>query len=142
MSKRVTTSYPTRVSSLTSCTGIISNPSGLVATPDNAQVSLDWNDNSDTGLVGYNVYRSTTTGGPYSKINGPVVVPSAYVDTGVSNGTTYYYVVAAVHECGNESGPSGEASTIPVDLVPATPLAWLQRLTTPRSLSTGRQRRV
>ena len=116
-----TTAYPTRVASLTSCTGIITNPTGLVATPDNTQVSLDWNDNTDSGLVGYNVYRSTTTGGPYSKINGTVVVPSAYVDTGVSNGTTYYYVVAAVHECGNESGPSGEASATPQDFPPAVP---------------------
>ena len=116
-----TTSYPTRVASLTSCTGAISTPAGLVATPDNAKVSLDWNDNSDMDLVGYNVYRSTTTGGPYSKINGTVVVPSAYVDTGVSNGTTYYYVVAAVHECGNESGPSSEDSATPQDFPPAVP---------------------
>ena len=50
------------------------------------------------------VYRSTTSGGPYAKVNGPLVTASTYLDTGRSNGTTYYYVITAVDTASNESG--------------------------------------
>ena len=46
-------------------------PTGLAATPGDTQVALNWNDNGESDLAGYNVYRSTTQGGPYTKINGP-----------------------------------------------------------------------
>jgi fibronectin type 3 domain-containing protein len=96
-------------------------PSGLVATPQNAQVSLDWSDNSEPDLSGYNVHRSTTPGGPYTKVNGPVVSASDYLDTGLSNGTTYYYVVTAVDTGSNESGNSSEAGATPAATPPAAP---------------------
>ena len=95
-------------------------PSNLAATPDNAKVDLNWDDNGEPDLAGYNVYRSTTLGGPYTKINGSLVGVSNYTDTSVSNGTTYYYVVTAENAT-LESGYSNEASATPQDFPPAAP---------------------
>ena len=72
-------------------------------------MKLDWGDNSELDLAGYNVYRSTTSGGPYTQIAAGVVV-SAYTDSSVTNGTTYYYMVTAVDAAGNESANSTEIS--------------------------------
>ncbi|MEE8525598.1 MAG: lamin tail domain-containing protein [Thermoanaerobaculia bacterium] len=88
-------------------------PANLAATGGNGSVSLDWDDNTEGDLDGYNVYRSTTQGGPYSQINGSLVATSDYVDNGVTNGTTYYYVVTAVDTAAQESGDSNEASATP-----------------------------
>ncbi|MGH9894024.1 MAG: hypothetical protein ACREA0_19000 [bacterium] len=88
-------------------------PTGLTASAGNTQVTLDWNDNSEGDLAGYNVYRSTTSGGPYSKVNGPLVTASTYLDTGLTNTTTYYYVTTAVDTASNESGNSNQASATP-----------------------------
>jgi hypothetical protein len=88
-------------------------PTGLGATAGNGSVTLDWADNGEGDLAGYNVFRATTAGGPYSQVNGGPVMSSDYVDTGLANGTTYYYVVTAEDVSGNESGQSGEASATP-----------------------------
>jgi hypothetical protein len=96
-------------------------PTGLAATAGDATVSLDWNDNGEGDLDGYNVYRSTTSGSGYSQLNGSLVGSSDYIDNSVSNGTTYYYVVTAVDTSTNESGYSSEASATP-QAAPATAL--------------------
>ncbi|MBI1290724.1 hypothetical protein GC173_05715 [bacterium] len=91
-------------------------PSGLVATAGNAVVTLDWNDNSETDLAGYNVYRSTTSGSGYTKINGSLLTASAYTDSTVSNLTTYYYVVRSVDNTpnANTSVNSSQVSALPL----------------------------
>jgi alkaline phosphatase len=88
-------------------------PTGLVATAGNSQVTLDWADNTESDLSGYNVYRSTTQGSGYAKINSTVVSTSNYVDSTVTNGITYYYVVTAVDTGSNESTYSNEANATP-----------------------------
>lgn len=88
-------------------------PSGLAATAGNSVVDLDWNDNTEEDLAGYNVYRGTISGGPYSQMNGALVVSSAYSDTSAVNGTTYFYVVTAEDTSNNESGDSNEVSATP-----------------------------
>ena len=88
-------------------------PSGLIATPGNAQVSLTWN--AVTTASSYNVKRGTASGGPFSNIASPSI--NSYTDTSVTNGTTYYYVVSGVNADG-ESGNSTQASATPV--VPVT----------------------
>jgi hypothetical protein len=88
-------------------------PTGLVATAGNETVSLDWDDNSETDLAGYNVYRSETSGSDYSQINGSLVLDSNYVDNDVNNFTPYYYVVTAVDDNDNESGFSDEDTATP-----------------------------
>ncbi|MFC1899216.1 fibronectin type III domain-containing protein, partial [Chloroflexota bacterium] len=92
-------------------------PTGLVATKGVGEVSLDWDDNSESDLDGYNVYRSTDSGGsptPYTKLNGSLLTSSDYTDTSVTNGVTYYYVVTAVDLGAHESGNSNEDSARPV----------------------------
>lgn len=90
-----------------------SPPQNLKAVPGDKQVSLSWN--LVTGAVSYNVKRSTTSGGPYTTIKTDVTATN-YIDTGLTNGTTYYYVVSAVNENG-ESGNSNEASATPNKVV-------------------------
>jgi lysophospholipase L1-like esterase len=88
-------------------------PTGLGATAGDAQVALDWADNTDA-VAGYRVYRSGTSGGSFTRISGDNPIPtSQYDDRSVENGTTYYYVVTAVDTAGNESASSAEASAMP-----------------------------
>jgi hypothetical protein len=89
-------------------------PTGLTATAGDGSVSLNWNDNGEDDLDGYDVYRSTSPGGPYTKVNAARLQDSHYSDTTVTNGTTYHYVVRATDTTGNESASSGEVSATPV----------------------------
>ncbi len=103
------------------------NPTGLGATPGDSQVVLDWADNGEGDLAGYNVYRSLTSGSGYVKINGSLVSPSAYTDDTppLTNGTEYFYVVTAVDTSTNESGNSNEANSTPADAIPPANAAGL-----------------
>jgi len=87
---------------------IPSVPSGLMASPGNAQVSLTWN--GSNGATSYNVKRATTTGGPYTQVAAPTA--TGFTDTGLTNGITYYYVVSAVNTAG-ESSNSTQISATP-----------------------------
>ncbi|MHC4194870.1 MAG: CBM96 family carbohydrate-binding protein, partial [Planctomycetota bacterium] len=89
-----------------------SAPTGLGATAGDAQVTLNWNNNSEGDFSYYNVYRDTSSGGPYTLIVTDLTT-SAYTDTGLTNDTTYYYVVSAVDTSDNESADSSEASATP-----------------------------
>lgn len=82
-------------------------PTGLMATAGNAQIALNWNTLS--GAISYNVKRSTVSGGPYTTIAN--VTTTSYTDTGLTNGTAYYYVVSAITS-GGETANSTEASAI------------------------------
>ena len=88
-------------------------PTNLTALAGDATVSLNWNDNGEADLDGYNIYRSTTPGSGYVQLNGPLLSSSDYIDNSVTNGTVYYYVVTAVDIFSNESGYSGQVSATP-----------------------------
>jgi len=77
-------------------------------------VALGWTA-STSSVIGYNVYRGTTTGGPYSsKLTSSPVASTQFTDTGVQSGQTYYYVVTSVNSSDVESVYSGQATaTIP-----------------------------
>ena len=85
-------------------------PTGLQATAGNAQVNLTWN--ASAGATSYHVKRSTTAGSGYTQIGAPTT--ANFADSGLTNGTTYYYVVTAVNTAG-ESGNSNQASATPID---------------------------
>lgn len=72
-------------------------------------VSLSWTESATTGVSGYNVYRATTSGGPYTQLNGSLVEKTSYVDNNVSAGQTYYYVATAVNTSNEQSGYSNQA---------------------------------
>ena len=85
--------------------------SGSGAQAVSHDVSLSWSD-STTGLAGYNLYRGTTSGGPYAKINSALVPTAAYTDSAMQSGATYYYVSTAVDSTGVESTYSNEAAAV------------------------------
>lgn len=75
--------------------------------------TLSWTD-ADSTVTGYNLYRSTVSGGPYIKLDSALVAATTSTDTAVQAGRTYYYVVTSVDASGVESAYSTEASaTIP-----------------------------
>ena len=100
-----------------------SKPQGLIPTAGERKVDLDWDDNpaTETDIEGYNVYRSTTHGGPYNKVNALLISQSAYSDGDLTDDTTYYYVVTAVDSLSNESGNSDEREATPQDQPPDAP---------------------
>ncbi|MGD8686616.1 MAG: DUF2341 domain-containing protein, partial [Syntrophobacterales bacterium] len=88
-------------------------PEGLRAQGNLSAVRLNWDEATDCnggGVSGYNLYRSTTPGGNYTKVNTTLITDNHYDDTSVAAGTTYYYVVTSVDADGDESSPSVEAS--------------------------------
>jgi len=96
-----------------------SNPSLKVALSGSGvtaaahSVTVSWTA-STSAVTGYNVYRSTVTGGPYTKINPVLETSTDYVDTAVAAGAKYYYVVTAVTSAGVESNASAQVSaTVP-----------------------------
>ncbi|MEW9699760.1 glycoside hydrolase family 6 protein [Paenibacillus sp. SI8] len=88
-------------------------PAGLTATAGNAQVALSWS--ASSGAASYTVKRAATTGGPYTNVATGVTATS-YADTGLTNGTTYYYVVSAVNSAG-ASANSAQVSATPVGTI-------------------------
>jgi hypothetical protein len=89
-------------------TGVPAAPTGLTATAGDTQVSLSWS--ASSSATGYHVKRATTSGGPYTQVATPT--STNYTDTGLTDGTTYYYVVSAVNAAG-ESANSGQVSATP-----------------------------
>jgi hypothetical protein len=88
---------------------------GGAAGDDGHSVTLGWIPSASV-VAGYNVYRSETSGGPYSKLDMVLVAANQYVDATVRAELTYYYVITAVSFAGAESADSAQASaTIPDD---------------------------
>jgi fibronectin type 3 domain-containing protein len=90
-------------------------PTGLVATAGNQQVILTWS--ASSGATSYHVKRATTSGGPYSQVSAPT--SASYTDPGLTNGTTYYYVVSALNTSG-ESANSSQVSATPTGAADVT----------------------
>jgi len=72
-------------------------------------VTLTWTASTST-VSGYNVYRSSVSGGPYTKLNSSLIASTTYVDSAVTSGQTYYYVVTSVDSSSVESANSAEVS--------------------------------
>ena len=102
-----------------------SAPQGLTATGGNGTVKLSWSapaSNGGAAVNGYDVYRGTSAGGESATPIVTNVTGTSFTDTGLTNGTTYYYTVAAVNAVG-VSPQSGEASATPQAGAPSAPLA-------------------
>ncbi|HLW88710.1 MAG TPA: choice-of-anchor D domain-containing protein [Terriglobales bacterium] len=74
-------------------------------------VLLNWTASTSPSITGYNIYRGTISGGPYSKIFS-MDQNTDYTDSTVANGTTYYYVTTAVDSNSQESGYSNQAQAV------------------------------
>jgi fibronectin type 3 domain-containing protein len=95
-------------------------PAGLVAVPGNGKINLSWLVSS--GASSYNLKRGTSSG---SETNLVATSSATYTDSGLANGTTYYYVVSAVN-AGGEGNNSLEAGATPQAFVTAY---WTNRIT-------------
>lgn len=85
-------------------------PLGIAASPTPTGVALTWAPNAEADLLGYHVYRSTTSGSGYVALTGSPVTDPLFDDASVAPHTRYYYVVTAVDSSLNESGFSLETS--------------------------------
>ena len=85
-------------------------PTGLrVVSASPAGIELAWDAiAADPTLYGYEVLRGDASGGSYAKI--ATTSSTAYTDTNVTEGQTFYYVVRSVDTSFNRSGPSSEVS--------------------------------
>jgi predicted phage tail protein len=86
-------------------------PTGLTATAGNAEVGLSWTAPA-SGPASYNVYEGTSQGFPLGTVVKNTTSTSTAV-AGLTNGTTYYFVVTAVYTDGQVSGSSSEVSAKP-----------------------------
>jgi autotransporter-associated beta strand protein len=84
-------------------------PTGLTATPSDGQVALSWD--ASGGAASYTVERATSAGGPYAPV-ATGVTSTTSTDTLLTDGTTYYYEVAAV------MGSATSSLTLPVSAIP------------------------
>jgi hypothetical protein len=93
-------------------------PTVISASPGDQQVTISWD--AVGGATSYNIYWSTTSG--VTKITGTQIADatSPYTHTGLTNGTTYYYVVTALNLYG-EGDESTEVSATPEGLPPEPP---------------------
>jgi hypothetical protein len=98
-------------------TTVLSVPlTGTGLSPLAHSVDVAWDPSSSATLQAYNVYRSTVSGGPYTKLS-PTLATSTllFTDTTPVSGKQYFYVVTAVDTSGAESSASAQvAVTIPV----------------------------
>jgi hypothetical protein len=100
-------------------------PQSLAATAGSGSVSLSWAapaSNGGAAITGYNVYRGTSAGGESATPVATNVMTTSFTDTALTNGTTYYYTVAAVNSVGT-SPQSNEASATPVAVQATVPSA-------------------
>jgi hypothetical protein len=111
---------PSAAGSMTGSVAVASNASnspgtitlsGTGVSVVNHSVALSWTASTST-VTGYNMYSSTTSGGPYTELTTVPTAATAYTDTTVQSGNTYYYVVTAVDSANNESAYSGQTAAV------------------------------
>ncbi|MHA1978507.1 MAG: fibronectin type III domain-containing protein [Candidatus Hodarchaeales archaeon] len=100
-------------------------PRNLNSTSNNNQIRLNWTVPTTQGgsaITHYRVYRTTTSGGPYTNIANTTEL--SYIDNAVTNGVTYYYVITAVNNEGESAYPTEVSATpatipnVPENLLP------------------------
>ena len=89
-------------------------PTQVAVTPveTGRTLALSWRMAADAQLR-FQVRRGATSGGPYAAV--AETIDKTWLDTGLSDGVTYYYVIVALDAAGNASEPSHEASAVPQD---------------------------
>lgn len=105
-------------------------PTGMAAVEDGTDtIDVSWDASADVDWSHTDLYRSTTSGSGFAKINSLPITDTSYEDTGLSAGTTYYYKAKHVDRAENESAFSAEASdTTEAGVIGApTFLAWISQ---------------
>ncbi|MDC0714521.1 glycoside hydrolase family 6 protein [Stigmatella sp. ncwal1] len=91
------------------------SPTGLTATPGNQQVTLRWT--ASLSATSYTVKRGTASNGPFATVTS--VTGTTYAHTGLTNGTTYYFVVSASNSHGESANTSTVSATPGNEVLPA-----------------------
>jgi hypothetical protein len=99
----------TVVSTATNSPSTISLSASSAAATVAHSVTLSWTPTTST-VAGYNVYRSTVSGGPYAQLDSSIVAADGFTDFAVQGGQTYYYVVTSVTSGGLASADSSQVS--------------------------------
>jgi hypothetical protein len=90
-------------------------------------VSISWMPSSEPDVQGYEVHRSTSPAGSYSKAHAGLIAQASWTDAGVIDGETYYYKLRASDLCGNLSDFSSTSEAVIIDItepsVSASPAA-------------------
>jgi len=100
-----------------SATPVLPAPANLAATAGNQQISLSWT--ASSGATGYNVKRLSGNGGSVAATF--TTSETSYTETGLTNGTTYYYVVSATDGVGEGANSTQVSATPALPLPPAAP---------------------
>ncbi len=87
-------------------------PTGLTATPGDAQVFLSWNANVEPNLSHYVIYRDRISH-PTDSLDVVFAPDTTYLDLAVQNDSTYYYRIKAFDTDGNDSFYSTEVPAMP-----------------------------
>jgi endoglucanase len=106
-------------------------PGNFAATSGNTKVDLKWT--AAAGAGNYILKRSTVSGGPFTSIGTTGML--TYTDTGLTNGTIYYYVVAAVNG-GSVGDDSAQVSATPMPVGPLPPTVAIPASATPSPVTT------
>lgn len=89
------------------------------AAPTQHQAALAWTQSSSAGLTSNCVYRSQTSGGPYTQLFCSTAPITNYTDLTVAGGQTYFYVVTAL--VGSEESPFSNEAKAVIPLSPSAP---------------------
>ena len=92
-------------------------PTGLAAAVGDTQSVVTWTANTEGDLASYTLERSLASGSGFAEVATITAGTETYTNTGLTNGTTYYYRLLATDTLGNASGYSSEASVVPVTAV-------------------------
>ncbi|MCU0343706.1 MAG: M20/M25/M40 family metallo-hydrolase [Ignavibacterium sp.] len=91
-------------------------PSNFTAAPGFHSINLRWKKNPELDVVGYNIYRSDSLSGTFTKLNVPLISDTLFTDTSPASSIYYYYKVKAVDNQSNESNESSVVSSRAVTL--------------------------
>ena len=95
--------------------GFLAAPSSVSGAGGAKSIQVSWTPSTAADLLGYNIYRSSSSGGPFTKVNSVPTEVAYYLDDNLAGLTRYYYQVTALDQSCNESSHSstGSASTNP-----------------------------
>lgn len=100
-----------------------STPSGFAAAASSTTaIALSWT--AIDGATGYDIYRSSTSGGTFSRLGSEPTVSSGatvtYSDTGLTASTAYYYKISAINDAGESAATSEVTATTNTATVTST----------------------
>jgi len=94
-----------------SSSSVLTSLTGTGVAPVTHTVALSWQP-SVSQVTGYNVYRGSQSGGPYTRMNSSSDSSTNFDDSTVQSGNSYFYQVTSVDSSGVESVPSSPVEAV------------------------------